>query len=170
VKSCIDKSSSPDLELLLQLRNAQVDFSESYSSAKKANVTHLQKTDDFFTIWITPNEKIDDDVIPKKAEIEFAIESELDGMNNCFMKQEHPEKRLYNHYQDESDHLDILNIKLLDIEEDGNELEFRSRMMNWRSFHFHRTDVGSPIYCPIGENGEYRILGLITGKYSDLFI
>ena len=56
-----------------------------------------KRDDDFFTIWISiwisPRQKINSEAIPVKNEIENAVESELDGMNECFMKQEHPEKR-----------------------------------------------------------------------------
>jgi len=41
-------------------------------------------------------------------------------------------------------------------------------MIDWRLFHFQRHDIGSPIYCPIGEKGQFRILGLLTGKNYDL--
>ena len=169
MRSCIEQL--PDWEQTLRLKYAQVDYSELYSSDKKANMTWFEKRmDDFFTIWISPQKKIDDDVIPVEDEIENAVENELDGMNDCFMKQEHPEKRLNNHYQDENDILDILNIKLVDVEKvENEELQFRSKMVDWRSFHFHRTDVGSPIYCPIGKQGEFRILGLLTGR-SKLFL
>ena len=168
VRSCIEQLQ--DWEQTFRLKYAQVDYSELYSSDKKANMTWFERReDDFFTIWISPREKIDDDVIPVEDEIENAVENELDGMNECFMKQEHPEKRLNNHYSDEKDFLDILNIKLVDVKKLKNEqLQFRSKMIDWRSFHFHRTDVGSPIYCPIGKQGEFRILGLLTGtnKFS----
>ncbi|CBY15325.1 unnamed protein product [Oikopleura dioica] len=168
LKSCIEKSSSPDLELLLQLKKAKVDYSEYYSSAEKAKMTWFEKReDDFFTIWISiwisPRQKINSEAIPVKNEIENAVESELDGMNECFMKQEHPEKRLYNHYRDNDDFLDILNIKLVDVKNvDNDVLQFRPKMIDWRLFHFQRHDIGSPIYCPIGEKGQFRILGLLT--------
>ncbi|CBY41361.1 unnamed protein product, partial [Oikopleura dioica] len=168
LKSCIEKSSSPDLELLLQLKKAKVDYSEYYSSAEKAKMTRFEKReDDFFTIWISiwisPRQKINSEAIPVKNEIENAVESELDGMNECFMKQEHPEKRLYNHYRDNDDFLDILNIKLVDVKNvDNDVLQFRPKMIDWRLFHFQRHDIGSPIYCPIGEKGQFRILGLLT--------
>jgi len=154
----------PDWEQTLRLKYAQVDYSELYSSDKKANMSWFEKRDDdFFTIWISPQEKIDDDVIPVEGEIENAVENELEGMNECFMKQEHPEKRLNNHYLDKKYFLDILNIKLVDVQKLQNEeLQFRSKMIDWRSFHFHQTDVGSPIYCPIGKQGEFRIIGLLT--------
>ena len=82
----------------MQLKKAKVDYSEYYSSAEKAKMTWFEKReDDFFTIWISiwisPRQKINSEAIPVKNEIENAVESKLDGMNECFMKQEHPEKR-----------------------------------------------------------------------------
>ena len=105
-------------------------------------------------------------LVPRQGEIEEAMEKRLEGMQFCFTKQEDPQFRATNFYQNEKDNLAILNLKIyfLELAEDGKILEFSAKMRELRFWTFQNYDVGSPIYCPIGENGEYRILGLLTGK------
>ena len=163
----------------MELKQAKIDYSEFYSSSKKGNITSFDDRDDgFFIIWMTTTKSLQNHLIPRNGEIEDAMEKRLEGMQYCFTKQEDPEFRETNFYQNDQGHLAILNLKIyfLELRENGKELEFSAKMREQRFWTFQNYDVGSPIYCPIGKNGRYRILGLLTGKdktkgfFSDCFL